>query len=129
MLCTDAAPTAVEETRVPLEQLDDTTLRAMCDGGWLDHGAYVALARARGTLIAEVSPSSGAPSATRRESGYVVMLPAEAGAPALLAALAPLSGRVIAALDYPVSGALTLPAPDTRMQHQRPRETPTISIA
>lgn len=129
MLCTDAAPAAVEETRVPLEQLDDTTLRAMCDGGWLDHGAYVALARARGTLVAEVPNTSGSPSAARRESGYVVMLPADAGAPALLAALAPLGGRIIAALDYPVYGALTLPAPDTRMQHQRPRETPTISIA
>lgn len=128
MLCTDAAPT-VEETRVPLEQLDDATLRAMCDGGWLDHGAYVALARARGTLVAEVSSSSGVPSASRRETGYVVMLPADAGAPALLAALAPLGGRIIAALDYPAPGALTLAAPDTRMQHQRPRETPTISIA
>lgn len=129
MPCTDAAPHAVEEARVPLEQLDDTTLRAMCDGGWLDHGAYVALARARGTLIAEVSASSGAPSAPQRETGYVVMLPTDAGAPALLAALAPLGGRIIAALDYSAPGALTLPAHDTRMQHQRPRETPTISIA
>ncbi len=57
------------------------------------------------------------------------MVPGETKLSDVTKALESVGGAVAGAFDQPVPGALTLPALDTRMQHQRPRETPTISIA
>lgn len=44
------APARVAE--VPLSSLDATTVRAMCDAGYIDHALYVAYAREHGITLA-----------------------------------------------------------------------------
>lgn len=128
MVSTDTCPASRVEAAEPvrLDTLDTATLRALCDGGWLDHASYVSIAQARGVQIpqlpAEVAAAPG-------ERTFVVTLPGDARASDLALAVKPLGGHVAAAFDHPTPGTLTLPVLDTRMQHQRPRETPTISIA
>lgn len=128
MLCTDARThEALEAARpVALESLDTTTLRALCDGGWLDHATYLGIARARGITVPELPAMLDTPPTAR---AYVVVISDDTLLSDVTQGLKILGGYIAAVFDRPSVGAVTFPEVDTRMQHQRPRQTPTISIA
>jgi hypothetical protein len=111
--------------RLPAHRLDDTTLRALCDAGYMGSADYVGIAQARGLHgIDTVAPP--APPAPTEDAGraFVVSVPSHVGAASLALAVENVGGRIAAAFGHPNKGDLTIPARATRMQHRRPTELP-----